>query len=327
MSERGRLGGRRAVVTGAGGFIGAAVCSALGEAGAEVVGLDVDPSRAATVEAAGARFTPCDVGDPAAIASALEGSELVVHTAAFVRDWGTMEEFVALNLGGTANVLDAADAAGTDRVVHLSSVVVYGYTDPGEQEETAPLRAYGIPYLDTKSSSDRLARRRGAVVVRPGDVFGPGSVPWTIRPLQLARRGRLAVPSPGDGLMLPVYIDDLAAAVVLAAADGTGGEAYTAWSGERITFKGYFDGLAALAGGRCRVLPRPLMAGAALAAERIAALRGRPPELTERALTFIDRRGTVSNRRLTGELGWRPAVSVEEGLRRTGEWARREGLL
>ena len=71
-------------------------------------------------------------------------------------------------------------------------------------------RAHGIPYIDTKSASDRIACRRGAVVVRPGDVYGPGSVPWTLRPLQMARAGQLAVPGRGDGLMLPLYIDDLA---------------------------------------------------------------------------------------------------------------------
>ena len=90
-------------------------------------------------------------------------------------------------------------AAGGERAVHISSVVVYGYDDPGEQEEGAHLRTYGIPYIDTKSASDRVARRRGAIVVRPGDVYGTGSVPWVVRPLELPRAGRLAVPGEGDG--------------------------------------------------------------------------------------------------------------------------------
>ena len=79
-----------------------------------------------------------------------------------------------VNVGGTVNVLDAAEAAGAERVVHLSSVVVYGYDDPADQDETAHRRTVGIPYIDTKSASDRLALRRGAVVIRPGDVYGPG---------------------------------------------------------------------------------------------------------------------------------------------------------
>lgn len=327
MSERGHLEGRRAVVTGAGGFIGGALCATLAAAGAEVVGLDLDESRATGLEASGARFRRCDVTDAAATRDAIEGAELVIHAAAFIREWGTMEEFVALNLGGTANVLDAASHHAVDRVVHLSSVVVYGYDDPSEQDESAPLRNYGIPYIDTKSSSDRLARRRGAIVIRPGDVYGPGSVPWTIRPLELARKHRLVVPAPGDGVMLPIYISDLVEAILLGARSGTPGEAYTAWSGERITFRQYFDRLATLVGSSCRVLPRGLLETAGRASERLARMRGASPEFTDRAITFLDRRGTVSNRRIVTELGFEPRVDVAEGVRLSEQWARRQGLL
>ena len=327
MSERGHFEGRRAVVTGAGGFIGGALCAALAAEGAEVVGLDLGEERAAALAAAGARLRHCDITDAPATSEALEGAELVIHAAAFIREWGTMEEFVELNLGGTANVLDAAEQQGVERVVHLSSVVVYGYDDPSEQDESAPLRSTGIPYIDTKSSSDRLARRRGAVVIRPGDVYGPGSVPWTIRPLELARKNRLIVPAPGDGVMLPVYISDLVAAILLGARSGEPGEAYTAWSGERVTIKEYFDALAAPAGSRCRVLPRRLLETAGRANERVARMRGTPPDFTDRAITFLDRRGTVSNRRIVEELGFEPQVDITEGLRLTEQWARREGLL
>jgi 2-alkyl-3-oxoalkanoate reductase len=316
VSESGRFEGRTTLVTGAAGFIGRALCRTLSFEGADVVGADLasaDAERA--VEATCARFLAADVTDPAAITAAAAGCDLLVHTAAHIREWGSMEEFVALNVRGTVNALDAAERAGA-RAVHLSSVVVFGYESPHTQDEEAPLRNVGIPYLDTKSASDRLARLRGTVVVRPGDVYGPGSVPWVLRPLELARRNRLAVPAPGDGLMLPVHIDDLIEAVLLAALEGEAGRAYAAWSGERITFREYFDLLVAPLGGRCRVLPRPVMVAAAGLETGLARLRGRPPSLSPRALTFVDRRGSVSNERIRRELGWRPRVTVAEGLDR-----------
>src|SRR5215218_4056274 len=204
-----RFEGRKVAVTGAGGFIGNAICRALGTEGADVTGLELNRATARLVREAGAAFERCDVTDPVALERALEGAELVVHTAAHVREWGEMEDFVRVNVGGTRNVLDAAERAGAERVLHLSSVVVYGYDDPTEQDEDAFHRTYGIPYIDTKSASDALARRRGAVVIRPGDVYGPGSVPWVLRPLEMAKSGRLAVPGSGDGVMLPLYIHDL----------------------------------------------------------------------------------------------------------------------
>jgi len=314
IGQSGRFVGRGVVVTGAGGFIGAALCAALAAEGAEVVGAEVDPSRRAAIEAAGARFARCDVRDPGGVDAALAGADLVFHTAAFIHEGGRMEDFVDLNVRGTANVIERAAAAGAERVVHLSSVVVYGYSDPGTQDETAPLRSYGIPYLDTKSSSDRLARRRGAVVIRCGDVTGPGSVPWTLRPLALARAGRLAIPAPGDGVMLPVHVEDLAEAVLLAALGGEPGRAYTAWSGEEITFGEYFDRLVEPRGLRCRRVPRAVLAAGARLASRLPPALSGGPELGADALVFVDRRGSVANARIREELGWEPQISVDAGL-------------
>jgi nucleoside-diphosphate-sugar epimerase len=327
VSGEGRFAGRRAIVTGAGGFIGSALCRSLAAEGAETVGAEIDEGTRTAVEAAGASFVACDVRDPVATAAMVEAADLVFHTAALIHEGGRMEEFVDLNLRGTINVIERAGEAGVERVVHLSSVVVYGYEDPSTQGEDAPLRTYGIPYLDTKSSSDRIARRRGAVVIRAGDVYGPGSVPWTLRPLQLAAEGRMAIPSPGDGRMLPVYVDDLVEAALLGALRGEAGRAYTAWSGEEISFGDYFDRLLAPTGGRCRRLPAAVLRVAARAASAIPS--GGGPELGPDALVFVDRRGSVSNRRIREELGWEPRTTLREGLAKVagdgagpgGNWA------
>jgi nucleoside-diphosphate-sugar epimerase len=323
-----RFEGRQVAVTGAGGFIGNAVCVALSAEGADVRGLELNVDAADRVRTSGAAFEQCDVVDRPALDRSLAGADAVVHTAAHVREWGDMDDFVRVNVRGTRNVLDAAAHAGADRVVHVSSVVVYGYDAPGEQEDDVFHRTYGIPYIDTKSASDALACRRGAVVIRPGDVYGPHSVPWVLRPLELARANQLTVPGDGDGLMLPVYIDDLVEAVALGLLGGKPGRPYTAWSGEPVTFEEYFNRFAGMVGGRpARRLPRPLLAGVAAAIEAVANLRGAPPTFSRNAITFIDRRGTVSTRRIREELGWGPRVDLDEGLRRTEEWLRAEGLL
>jgi nucleoside-diphosphate-sugar epimerase len=328
MAGSGRFEGRSAAVTGAGGFIGGAISRGLAAEGARVTGIDVDPATGPRVAATGASFAQADVTDRLALDRALEDAELVVHAAAYVRDWGTMEEFVRVNVRGTVNVLDAAESSGASRVLHISSVVVYGYHHPGEQDEGAHHRAYGIPYIDTKSAADAIALRRGAVVIRPGDVYGPGSVPWTLRPLELANAGQLAVPGKGDGQMLPLYIDDLVEAVKLGLLDGEPGRAYNVWDGEPLSFGEYFDRFAALAGSRpARRVRRPLLTALAKAMEAVAAVRGQPPAFSSRAATFIDRRGTVSNRRAREELGWEPRVPFDEGMGRTEEWLGEEGLI
>jgi nucleoside-diphosphate-sugar epimerase len=320
--------GRRALVTGAGGFIGGAVCKRLAGEGADVVGLDADPDAAERIRAAGATPSFCDITDAAATGAALGEAALVVHAAAIVGDAGAMSEHVKVNVGGTANVLAAAAAAGAKRVLHLSSVVVYGYEATQEQDETAFRRACGIPYVDTKSASDRIACRRGAVVIRPGDVYGPGSI-WSRRPLELVRSRMLTVPGKGDGIMLPVYVDDLVEAIVLGLRRGEPGEPYTVWDDSvSLTFEEYFNRYARMAGrGKARRMPRPLVRATGMAVETAARLSGRRPDFTRHAVTLIDRRGTVSARKAREELGWEPQVELDEGLRRTEEWARAEGLL
>jgi nucleoside-diphosphate-sugar epimerase len=322
------ISGKRAAVTGAGGFIGEAVTRALVAEGADVVGLDVDPALAAKVEAAGATFALADVTDRAALDAAFAGVDLVIHTAAYVREWGDMESFVAVNVGGTVNVLDAAEAAEAERVVHISSVVVYGYAEESEQDEGAHRRNVGVPYIDTKSASDRIACRRGAVVVRPGDVYGPGSVPWLLRLVELTRSRQAALPGAGDGQMLPAYIDDLVAAIVLAAKRGEPGAAYTIWDGEPVSFDDLFAAVATISGGsKARHFPRAVLSAVAGAAEGVAKLRGRPPRFGRHGVTLVDRRGTASNRRAREDLGWKPEVSFEEGMRRSEAWLRSEGIV
>jgi nucleoside-diphosphate-sugar epimerase len=323
----GRFDGHRVAITGAAGFIGAATARRFAAEGARVTGIDLAPLPAGLSDA-GVDPARLDVTDRRALVPVLAGVDLVVHAAALVHEHGAMADFVRVNVGGTAAVLDAAATAGVARAVHLSSVVVFGYEDPSEQSEEAFRRNCGIPYIDTKSAADRLACRRGAIVIRPGDVYGPGSIPWIVRPLALARAGRLAVPGAGSGAMLPVYVDDLLEAILLGAEHGTPGRAYTAWEGVPVSFGEYFDAIARIAGCRpARRAPRALLELVGAALERWAGVKGAAPEFTARSATFVDRRGSASIARIRSELGWEPRVSLAEGLRRSADWARAARLV
>src|SRR4051794_15231310 len=115
MSER-----ERVAVTGAGGFVGAALCRRLAADGFEVIGLDVNEALAARVRASGAEFRRADTTERASLDEALRGVKRVAHTAAVVGDWGPRELYERVNVGGTSNVIDAARDAAAERVVHVS---------------------------------------------------------------------------------------------------------------------------------------------------------------------------------------------------------------
>ena len=170
--------------------------------------------------------------------------------------------------------------------------------------------------------------RRGAVVIRPGDVYGPGSVPWTLRPLELARAGPARRARPRRRR-------DAAALRRRPRRGGrrwrssgaSPGQAYTVWDGEPVTFDEYFDRLARSPAAARRAACRARCSSWRGAIEGSATLRGKPPAFTARAadLRRPPRHGVGGEAR--EELGWEPRVPYEEGMRRTEEWLRAEGLI
>jgi nucleoside-diphosphate-sugar epimerase len=284
----------RVAVTGAAGFIGGAVCRRLAADGDEPIGIDL----------AGADRR-ADIADPAATVAALGGADAVIHAAALVSERGKMADFVRINTRGTRNVLDAA---GDRRAVVIASVAAWGYEFAHDLDEDARPRPCGIPYIDTKGATEVLALRRGATVIRPGDVYGPGSQPWVVRPLEMMRKGRFYLPAPGDGLITPVYVDDLVDAILRALREPrAAGRAYTVWDGHAVTAREFFAYHArSLGQGEVRVLPAPLLK---LAARAIGA--------GPAAVTFMSRRAVYPNARAREELGWEPRFSLERGMTAT----------
>lgn len=324
-----QLGGQTIAVTGAGGFIGQALCLRLVSEGAQVVGIDLRSEVRDAVEATGARFVAANVLDAHAVSAAVVGCDGLIHTAAIVGDWGSMDQFIEVNVRGSCAVFDAAGSVGITRLAHLSSVASWGYEFSYDLDEDAAPRASGAPYADTKAASDYLALRRGAAVVRPGDVYGPGSVPWAIRPIEALRAGSFALPGKGDALMTLVYIDDLVECVLLALTNqAASGQAVTAWDGVPITTAEFFGRYAEMLGQeKVRTAPAPLIEAVAFAAEAVAKLRGTQPSVSREAIRYVSRQAVYPNTRARELLGWEPQVDFEEGIRRTELWLRAEGML
>ena len=217
----GRFDGTRVAVTGAGGFIGGAAARRFAAEGAEVVGIDVSPNAAGRLAEDGIEPRSPTSPPGGARARARRGGPRHPRRRArprVGRDGGVR----ALNVGGTAAVLDAAAAAGAARVVHVSSVVVFGYDDPAEQTEAAHRPAMGSP---TSTPSPRPTGSRRAVARSScGRATSTGRFDPLARAPAADGAGRPAQrPGGGDGLMLPVYIDDLVEALVLAAERGAAG--------------------------------------------------------------------------------------------------------
>lgn len=214
------MSGQRVLVLGGTGFVGRAMVRRLLADGHE----PVVASRRAGAATAGVAHLACDVLDAAALAAACADVDAVVSSFAGGAD--------VIRLGARHLAAAVQQSPRVRRVVHLSSMAVYGGAEGVVTESTSPvgpLGWYGESKLAAEAELATLVPRAGLVVLRPGCVVGPGSTQWVLRIARLVAQGRLGdLGAAGDGWSNIVHVDDVAAAV----SAGLGRSA----SGEHSTF-------------------------------------------------------------------------------------------
>ena len=183
-------------ITGASGFIGRTLAERWRARGAEVVGVD-------RVEDPGSGVVAGDISQPGSWQRAAAGCDVLVHTAALVGMPSDESGFWEVNVRGTRLALEAARDAGA-RFVHLSSVVTFGLDFPDGVDERWPVRPTGVAYVDTKVAAEQVVLQAHAggeaevTVIRPGDVYGPGSRPWTVLPVELMKATQVRAAGAGS---------------------------------------------------------------------------------------------------------------------------------
>ena len=312
------------LVTGATGFIGRRLVQRLMEAGASPRALvlpddAVPPSWGERVD-----VRLGDVSDRVAVARTCSGVRTVIHLAAMVGDWGGEALHRRVTVGGTENVLAEA-ALGRARVVLASSVVVYGdRLDRVICDESTPFGRPLGPYSRAKQSQERIARRlereRGLLVaiVRPGNVYGAGSIPWVDVAVAQLERGMPALVGGGIHNACLCHVENAAGAFLLAASRPAAvGRAYNVNDASDVTWHRYFTDLARLAGTRPpRAVPRlPVEIAAHLSefAWRLLGRNDRPP-VTRESLNLVASNARVPIARIRRELGFEPRFDYADGL-------------
>ncbi|KAA0022295.1 NAD-dependent epimerase/dehydratase family protein [Antrihabitans cavernicola] len=320
---------RRLFITGGNGFIGRALGVRFRKHGVEVRGVDFTADPSADVVAG-------DITDPSPWRDHLIGCDTVIHTAAIVSNAYDADTSWRVNVLGTQRVLDAAIAAGVQRFVHISSIRAFSDLDyPDGVTEDHPVRPDGNPYVDTKIASEQVVLQRHAegriecTVIRPGDVYGPGSQPWTVKPIGLIRKNMFLLPAMGNGIFSPVYIDDLVAGIRLATiTDAAAGQVFTIGgaSGVRCAdFFGHYYRMLGKRGPLC--LPTAAALALARTSETAARITRTPTEVNRTSLLYLCRTGTYSIDKARRVLGYEPTVDVTTGMVHTENWLREQQLI
>ena len=320
------------VITGATGLLGSHIAERLVARGETVRALVRPAGDTAFLKGLGVELSEGDLNDPDSIRRAVGGADVVYHCAARVGEWGPWRSFREGIIEPAGRVFDACRDAGVGRLLHVSSIAVYGH--PRERAdlftEDEPLGQnlwFRDFYRRAKIRAEELCRayRGDWTIVRPSWIYGPrdrNSLPRVFKALQA---GRVAIIGRGDNRLNIVYAADVAEGAVLAANHpGARGRAYNLSSDGELTQREFLDVLTD-ALGRPRVsrrIPFRIAFWGAFFGEIIAHVirMKRSPYITRYAVSLVGRSTRYSTERARTELGWRPRTPAVEGLRRTLEW-------
>ncbi|NJM66115.1 MAG: NAD-dependent epimerase/dehydratase family protein [Acaryochloris sp. RU_4_1] len=308
------------LITGIGSFIGLRTTEMALAQGMSVRGLEKPAKAAQEAEARGAQVVIGQTTDKAALARACEGVDLVFHTESVIDASGDLEYFRAVNVGGTIQTAEAAKQAGAQAFVHLSSVMVYGFDYAYQVAEDGALKGENNPFCQTKIESETEILKFndppqfGVIIIRAGDIYGPGAEVWVMRPLKLMQQKKFVLINGGRGIINHVYIDNLIDSIFLALEKEVYGEAFNITDGCQTTWKEYYLQLAAIGG-----MPKPISMPAFLV-KKAAQLQSKEANISPEAIPFVTRLHPYSIAKAQRVLGYQPRVSFDQGLARTAAW-------
>jgi len=325
------------LVTGATGFVGAAVARALIARGERVALLARPSSQRGNIEGLDAEVVTGDLLDAVSLRAAMRGVDKLYHVAADYRFWAPKpQEIVDANRIGTGNIMSEALRAGVSRIVYCSSVATLKLNSEGrpvdETSPASPNQAIGA-YKKSKTIAERLVEKMvaeqqlPAVIVNPSTPIGPRDIKPTPTGRVIVEAAKGKMPAYVDTGLNLVHVDDVAAGHIAAMDKGRIGERYIL-GGQDTPLGQMLAEIAALVGGRPPLakLPRAPLFPLAYAAEAVAQITRREPFITADALRMAKYRMYFSSAKAERELGYR-ARPYGEALADAVAWFREKGMI
>ena len=326
----------KVLVTGAAGFLGGHLIDMLVERGDEVRAM-VRPVEDASYlrTLSGVEIVNGDLTNAASLKRAVQGVERVYNVGAKTGPWGPESVYRAINVYGLADLVHAAMDAGVQRIVHTSSITVYGHSLHGVVTEDAPYHAEDNPYSRTKIEGEKLVAdlvESGApiVMVRPAWIYGPRDTASFAKYIERVESGKFFLIGSGQNIVPTVYVRDVAQGLIKAGDAGNEviGQAYTLANDERVTQEMYLNTIAdALQMPHISLkVPFPVLytagRGAELAWQAMGRRNAAPPPLTTYGITLQGGDQQFSIDKARRELGYAPQYDIQRGVSEGVKWYR-----
>jgi nucleoside-diphosphate-sugar epimerase len=325
----------KVLVTGAAGFLGGHLVDMLVERGDDVRALVrpvEDTSHLRTLQ--GVEIVQGDLTDSASLRRVVQGVQCVYNVAAKTGPWGLEDVYRAVNVQGLADLIHASMDAGVQRIVHTSSITVYGHHLHGIVTEEDAFHAEDNPYSRTKIAGEKLianlVKDEGApvVIVRPGWIYGPRDMASFGRFVSLVESGKSFIIGSGKNIVPSVYVRDVAQGLIKAgdAGDTAIGQAYTIANDQRVTQAHYLNTIADCLQAPHVSLHLPysaLYTGARMAELAWQAMGRRnaaSPPVTTYGITLLGGNQLFSIDKARRELGYKPEYDIQRGVAEGVQW-------
>lgn len=325
----------KALVTGGNGFIGSHLVEYLLDEGYEVYCLVRSTSNLSLIEHLPVKLLRGDCRDRESLSDAVRGKDYIFHLAGKIKapDW---ETYYASNVLGTRNLIEACARENPDirRFVHISSISSAGPSKKGvlkrEDEPCVPITDYGRTKLMGEEEVRKFEGRVPFVIIRPPNVLGPGNEDLLSMMKILMKRLRPAIGN-GDRQTSICFVQDLVRAIVLAAtSSGAVGKTYYITDGNTYSWRFIGEVLAEELGLRGFMLPVPYPVVILLSSliSLLSSLMGKgtmisPERIRQLRYAYWIYDGSKAAR----ELGFKPVMDLQTGIKEAVKWYRKKGLL
>jgi len=326
----------KVLVTGGTGFTGKALVQRLLDEGHEVVSLDYKEGlKTDDLRKAGAEVVIGSVGDKAVVDKCMQGVDVVQHLAAAFRELDVPNSYYdEINVGGTRNVLEAAEKYGVKKVIYCSTCGVHGNVENPPANEDAPINAADY-YQQTKYAAEPVVKEfadRGmkTVIIRPSAIYGPGDPERFFMIFKRVNKGKFPMFGSGKTLYHPLYVDNLVDAHMLAMEPGKGdGQTYLIADDEYVSIENLVQRIGKALDVDVKI-PHfpiwPLIIAGHVFEKTFKPFKIAPPIFPRRVDWYRQNRAFDISK-AKRELGYEPKVGLDEGLKLTADWYREEGYL
>lgn len=326
----------RILVTGGTGFTGSALVLRLLEQGYSVRSLDYQKGILYhQLEKAGAELVLGGITDSVCVQKSMEGVDFVFHLAAAFRELNVPDKhYYDVNVEGTRKVMEAAKKQGVRKAVYCSTQGVHGHINnpPGDENSCIAPEDY---YQQTKYEGELVVHEfiqngMNATIIRPTAIYGPGDPGRFLMIYKWVNKGFFPMFGNGDTFYHPVYIDNLIDAFLLAMEPEKGkGEAYLIADEEYLSIEEIVQKVGRAMDIDVKIIHIPilLLVVAGHICEKACKPFGITPPIFPRRVDWYRQVRAFRIDKAKRGLGYQPRVGIDEGLRRTAEWYKKEGYL